>query len=244
MPEAVAVFAETGSVAEVRKVHEDVLRAYALDFARHAPANDAMKLTAVWDSVPGHLARENKKLVFSAIRKGARARDYEHAIQWLADAGLILKSYRVSAPRLPLSGYAEHRAFKVYMLDVGLLSTMSRVPEPILFEPSALFTEFKGALTENFVAQELAARHALPLYYWASEGRAEVDFVVPRDSSVYPLEVKAGASGRTKSLRVFGKKYTTPVLSRATLRNLSCDGGICNYPLYLVGRFPASFEAG
>ncbi len=238
MPEAVKMFAKENDYERVRKVQQSILDAYALDFSKHAPPADVMKITAVWESIPNQLAKENKKFIFSAIKKSARAREYENSIQWLVDAGLIYKSFNISAPKIPIDSYADKSIYKIYMLDVGLLGHMSRLPVKALLQQHQLFTEFKGALTENFVAQELMVGENDKIYYWTSGAAAEVDFVMPYELDIYPLEIKAGTSVRKKSLLVYGEKYNPEVLSRATLLNLKKDGNICNYPLYLVSLFP------
>jgi uncharacterized protein len=208
-----------------------------LDFAKHALPSEVMKIMSIWESIPNQLAKENKKFIFSAIRESARAREYDSSIQWLVDAGLIYKSFDVSVPKIPLDSYANKQAYKVYMLDVGLLGNMSLVPPKVILQEQTLFTEFKGALTENFVAQELKAHSVEKLYYWTSSGIAEVDFVIQRELEIYPLEVKAEFSVHKKSLLVYDNKYHPTTLFRTTLMNLKKDGRIFNYPLYLMGLF-------
>jgi len=190
-------------------------------------------------TIPSQLAKENKKFIFTALRKSARGSGYENAIAWLCDAGLIRRSHSVSVPHLPLKAYARPNAFKVYALDVGLLCAMGHLPESVLVERNRLFEEFKGALTENYVAQQLALAEGRELYYWKSDrGEAEVDFLVEHAGEILPLEVKAGVSPKSKSLRSYGKRFTPRLLSRATLLNWKQDGEELNYPLYAVCRFP------
>jgi predicted AAA+ superfamily ATPase len=237
MPEAVNRFIDD-DLASVRQVHGEILDAYALDFAKHAQAADIAKLSLIWDSIPTQLARENKKFMFSALRKSARAREYENALQWLTDAGLVLKSYAVTTAQRPLKGYMNRDAFKVFLLDVGLLAAMARIPAEVLVRGDALFNEYQGAFVENYVAQQLHADQRLGLYYWKSQGqRAEVDFLWEQDE-VYPLEAKAGINPRSKSLRSYDEQFNPPTLSRTTLLNLKHDGKICNYPLYALTLFP------
>jgi predicted AAA+ superfamily ATPase len=238
MPEVIAEYIKHEKLPVVREIQLEILNAYEKDFAKHAPPNEMMNITTVWKQVHRQLAKENKKFIFAAIRKSARGRDYEEAIQWLTDAGLIYKSHLVEAPKFPLSAYADTNAFKLFLLDVGLLGAQSNLAPQTIIEGNQLFTEFKGALTENFVAQELVAGKKRELFYWASEGTAEVDFLVEGDHSIYPLEVKAGSSEKKKSLLVFKSKYPASTSTRATLMNLKHDGEIFNYPLYLVSRFP------
>ena len=200
MPEAVSEYVKHDNVQLARDVQLEIINAYERDFAKHAPAGDLMKITTVWEQVHRQLAKENKKFIFSAIRKSARGREYEDAIQWLVDAGLIYKSYLVESPKFPLSAYAHTSTFKIFLLDVGLLGAQSSLSARAIIEGDLLFTEFKGALTENFIAQELIGTRNKKLYYWTSPGTAEVDFLLEEDHDIYPLEVKAGESTRKKKL--------------------------------------------
>lgn len=237
MPEAVAEYVKSESLNVVREIQLEILSAYEKDFAKHAPASEIMKITTVWKQIHRQLAKENKKFIFAAIRKSARGRDYEEAIQWLSDAGLIHKSYLVESPKFPLSAYADTNVFKIFLADVGLLGAQSSLSPQTIIDGDLLFTEFKGALTENYVAQELiATKHKQP-YYWASEGIAEVDFLIEEDHAIYPLEVKAGASQKKKSLLVYNQKYAPSKLLRASTMNLKHDAAIYNSPLYLLSKF-------
>ncbi|MGD0665278.1 MAG: ATP-binding protein [Rhabdochlamydiaceae bacterium] len=247
MPEAVATYLKKENLEDVRIVQKEILDAYTLDFAKHAPEEEVMKIMAVWESIPRQLAKENKKFIFSAIRESARAKNYETAIQWLKDAGLLIKANLISTPKLPLDAYADKRAFKVYMLDVGLLGAMSKLDPRVLLEGNQLFQEFKGALTENYVATQLHDHHFDSLYYWSSEGIAEVDFVISTQQLVFPLEVKAGTSKQKRSLLVYEQKFSQeenspPVLSRTTLRNFAYEAAIINYPLYAISLFPLLYR--
>ncbi|MCH9626962.1 MAG: hypothetical protein S4CHLAM2_05940 [Chlamydiales bacterium] len=237
MPEAVAEYAKNENLKVTREIQLEILNAYEKDFAKHAPSNEIMKITTVWKQVHRQLAKENKKFVFAAIRKSARGRDYEKAIQWLTDAGLIHKSYLVKFPKFPLSAYADPNIFKLFLADVGLLGAQSNLSAQTIIDGNLLFTEFKGALTENYVAQELIANRQKEIYYWTSEGAAEVDFLIDEDHEIYPLEVKAGLSQKKKSLLVYKDKYAPTKLIRSTTMNLKHDGEIYNYPLYLISRF-------
>lgn len=242
MPEAVATYIATHNHGSVREIQWEILDAYQRDFAKHAPDNQIMKITTIWDQIHRQLARENKKFIFSAIRKSARGRDYEEAIQWLWEAGIIYKSLHVSTPNLPIDSYADQHIFKIFMLDVGLLGAKSNLAAKTIIEGNHMFKEFKGALTENFVAQEFMAQGDKTLYYWTSAGTAEVDFLRGSKQLIYPLEVKAGQIAKKKSLLSYGSKFPDAILSRATAMNLKHDGAIYNYPLYLVGRFPGIME--
>lgn len=238
MPKPVLRYVETGDFGVVRETQEDILKAYVQDFAKHAPPSLVMRIMQTWGSIPIHLGKENKRFVFSAIKKSARAREYEEALQWLLDAELIYRVSSITAPRLPLISYGDHETFKVYLLDVGLLGAMCRLPARVVIEGDQLFVEFKGSLTENYVAQSLKASRGGTLFYWTSERDAEVDFLLEYDGKAFPLEVKSGATSKKKSLLVYNAKYHPPCISRTTLMNLKHGGNVCNYPLYLISRFP------
>jgi len=238
MPEAVLEYTKHENYNIVREVQMEILNAYERDFAKHAPTNEIMNILTVWKQVHRQLAKEHKKFIFAAIRKSARGRDYEGAIQWLIDAGLIYKNILVGTPKLPLSAYADTQIFKIFLIDVGLLGAQSNLSTHAIIEGNQLFQEFKGSLTENYVAQELISSQRRELFYWASAGIAELDFLIQGDHEIYPLEVKAGENQKKKSLLVYGNKYNPKALSRATLMNLKHDGNIYNYPLYMVSRFP------
>jgi len=237
MPEAVGNHVDAGDTRITRQIQNEILDSYLLDFAKHAPAMDIPKLGLIWDSIPRHLAKENKKFMFSAVKKGARAREYENALRWLQDAGLVHFCYAVSSSRFPLKHYADRSIFKVYALDVGLLGAMARTPAEITVQGDRLFTEYRGALAENYVAQELVAGGQPDLYYWRSSGgRAELDFLYEIGRTVVPLEVKAGLSRTSKSLRSYDQQFAPEMLVRSNLLNLKKDGKICNIPLYAVSR--------
>ncbi len=233
MPEAVAEYIGSQNVVKVREIQTNILNAYSLDFAKHAPKEQIMKISQVWDSIPNQLAKENKKFIYSAIREGSRAKEFEVALQWLIEAGLIHKVSLVSTPKVPLSAYADMNAFKVYLVDVGLLGAMSHLSAKTLLHENELFQEFKGAMAENYVAQELV-HSQYPLFYWTSEGKAELDFVIEQDDLIYPLEVKSGNSLKKKSLKTYGDIYHPKLLIRTSPMNLRKDGDVLNCPLYLI----------
>jgi len=233
MPEPVKCFTETENLTEVRTIHKEIINSYLLDFAKHASNADIPKLSHIWESIPTQLARENKKFMFSAVRKTARARDYENAILWLEDAGLIHRAFAASTAKHPLLGYMDRNSFKVYALDIGLLGAMAGIPADILVRGDKLFNEYQGAFVENYVAQHLAAMFEMPLVYWKSAGRmAEVDFLCEIEDAILPLEVKAGINPKSKSLRSYDKQFQPPLMCRSTLLNLKHDGRILNIPLY------------
>lgn len=238
MPEVVARYIETQNLLTIQVIQQEILKAYMLDFGKHANKEQIMKITQIWESIPNQLAKENKKFNFSYINQNARSREYKDALSWLMDAGLIYKSYNLSTPKLPLPHYSEHNFFKIFLFDVGLLSAMSNIPARTVIEMDVkrenIISEFYGAFTENFVAQELFMQRQ-QLNYWTSKGIAEVDFIVEHDLNIYPLEVKAGVSHHKKSLLEYEKKYQPKLLLRASLMNLKKDHNIINIPLYLVG---------
>lgn len=233
MPEAVLEYITHHNLNKVREIQKAILNAYSLDFAKHAPKEQIMKINQVWSSIPNQLARENKKFIYSAIREGGRAKEFEEALQWLEEAGLIYRVRLITTPKIPLSAYADINAFKIYLVDVGLLGAMADLsPKTILYE-NELFQEFKGAITENYVTQGIG-HGQFSLYYWTSEGKAEVDFVIEQEGFVYPLEVKSGNSSKKKSLKVYGETYRPRMLLRTSPMNLKKDGEILNCPLYLI----------
>lgn len=233
MPEAVAEYISSQNVSKVREIQSAILNAYSLDFAKHAPKEHIMKINQVWDSIPNQLARENKKFIYSAVREGGRAKEFEVALQWLVEAGLLYKVQLISTPKIPLSAYADMNAFKLYLVDVGLLGAMAHLPAKTILHENELFQEFRGALAENYVAQELVHSQFL-LFYWTSAGKAEVDFILEQESHIYPLEVKSGNSSKKKSLKVYGETYHPPALIRCSPMNLRKDGDILNCPIYLT----------
>jgi uncharacterized protein len=243
MPEAVVQFVKDQNLAEVRAIHREIIGSYVRDFAKHAPHVDIPRLLHIWEAIPSQLARENKKFVFSQVRPGARARDYESALLWLQNAGLIHRAMAILKPELPLAGRADLQHFKVYLLDVGLLGTLAGISPTALVNGAELFTGYKGAFVENFVAQELVAA-GYPLFFWKREqGIAEVDFLLQVDNQVYPLEVKAGINPKSKSLQSFDATCHPPLLLRATLLNARMDGRMANVPLYAVASLPSRLSA-
>jgi predicted AAA+ superfamily ATPase len=233
MPEAVAEYAETKDYAEVRRIHGQILLAYEQDFSKHAPANAVPRIRNIWDSIPAQLSRENKKFSPGIVQKGSRLNDYELALQWLLDCGLLCKVKQVSKPSIPLVSY-ETNFFKIFMHDVGLLSTKSELDVKTLLEGNRIFGEFKGALTEQYVLQEMVANGATP-FYWSSSGTAEVDFVFKHGSDIFPLEVKAEENLQSKSLRVYSEKFSPPVSLRTSMKDYRRESWLINIPLYAIG---------
>lgn len=236
MPEAVASFAAGGDYREVRTIQGDILAGYASDFAKHIPPRLLARTMLAWESIPKHLSQENKKFVFGQVRNGARASDFEEGLAWLEQAGLIHKVRRVEKPGMPLSSYAEPTAFKVFLLDVGLLGALSGLEPQAILEGNAVFTEFKGALTEQFVCQELVASCGLRPFYWSADNsRGEIDFLVQQGSAIYPIEVKAEENLRSKSLRAFNERYEGMRCRRFSLSGFRDQGWMKNVPLYATG---------
>lgn len=238
MPEAVHFFSETNEFFKIREIQKEITNSYLLDFAKHAPAQDIPKLSLIWESIPAQLGKENKKFSFTALKKTARAREYENALKWLEDTGLILRVNLVKTGKIPLNAYSDQTIFKIYLLDVGLLGALAKIAPDILTHGDQLFTEFKGAFVENYVAQQLKSHTQTELYYWKSAGSAEIDFICEYGNNIFPLESKAGINPRSKSLLFYDQKYNPNLLSRTTLLNLKQDGKICNYPLYAISLFP------
>lgn len=239
MPEALGRWAETGDIVQVDKVLSDLLDSYERDFAKHGGRAQFAKLSQIWNSIPAQLARENKKFVWGAVREGARAREYEDALEWLADAGLITAVRLNAAGGVPLSAYDDLKAFKVYCLDVGLLRRMARLDASAFAISDALFSEFKGSFAENYVLQTLLSQlDAAPRYWTNEKPKHEVDFLIQVGNEIVPVEVKSGEVVHSKSLKYYADKHaeTTPLRVRYSLKNLKLDDGVLNIPLYLADR--------
>ncbi|PHQ81293.1 MAG: ATPase [Coxiella sp. (in: Bacteria)] len=234
MPEAVLNYVRDNDFNSVRKVQKNILEGYVSDFVKHAEPTDVMKIISVWNAIPSQLAKENKKFKFSTISGNARSREYEASLQWLESAGMVYLSCRTATIKTPLDGYIEHNAFKIYMLDIGLLGCQSQLPIESVLQGDQLFIEFKGALTENYVAQELIAQGIDKLYYWFNENRAEVDFIVQHNLQYLPLEVKSGTNIKSKSLTLYTDKYKPSLVLRTSLLNFKRDGALLNIPLYAL----------
>ena len=235
MPEPVLVWTEEKDPGKVDRVLSDIISSYESDFGKHAPTEDVPKIRYIWQSLPSQLARENKKFLYSVVKPGARAREYENALNWLRDADIISKVSRITKPGLPVSAYDDLSAFKIYAVDVGILRRLSHLPTTAFAENNRLFTEFKGALTENYVHQSLKRSFEVAPRYW-SDATHEVDFVVQRGDAVIPVEAKAGEAVKTTSLKRYAKNYSgqTPLLVRLSMKNLSYDGDILNVPLFMA----------
>lgn len=236
MPEAVLNFSQNEDFNEVRRIQQRILSAYEQDFSKHAPTEVVPRIRMLWNSIPAQLTKENKKFIYGLIKEGARAKEYELAMLWLADCGLIHKVHRVSAPSIPLKAYEDLKAFKLFLLDVGLLSCMVRLQQSVLLDGNELFKEFKGALTEQYVLQQLKTKHDLEVYYWSSErGNAEIDFVVDDGADVIPVEVKAEVNLQAKSLKVYYDKFKPKRSIRTSMADYKEEDWLLNLPLYAVG---------
>lgn len=239
MPEAVLTYVEDDDFAQVRSVQNRLLFDYEHDFSKYATASLTEKIRLIWESAPAQLGRENKKFIYSAVRKGARARGYEDAIQWLVDAGLLLRVNQISKPGIPLKAYQDKEIFKLYLLDVGLLGAACNIDASTLLDGNELFTEFKGALTENYACQQMFAQSKLNLSYWSSDhSNAEVDFIYEVKGKVCPVEVKAEFNLRSKSLRSFAQKYSIDASYRVSLADYKEQDWVTNIPLYELNRLP------
>lgn len=235
MPSAVKTWLEERDFNKVEEKQLAILDTYTQDFSKHAPATIVPKLRYLWNSIPSQLAKENKKFIYGLVKEGARAREYEDALLWLLDSGLIRRVGRITKGALPLKAYEDLKSFKLYHLDVGLLRVMSELSPQAIIQSIRIFEEFKGALTEQYALQELSSIPGIRnIYYWTSEATAEVDFVFSDGQRVIPLEVKAGESLQARSLKVYREKYETPLAIRTSLSNLRFDEGLLNIPLAVL----------
>ena len=239
MPEAIVKYMENRDFAAAREVQKQILQAYEEDFSKHIPKTDIQKTNQIWNSIPYQLAKENKKFVYSEVQKGSSAKTYEIALEWLIKSGLVHRISRVSKPAMPLRSYASTSgAFKLFLCDVGLVSAMSNLDVQALLEGDALFTEFKGALTEQFVCQELKMMEDIDTAYWANEppGNAEIDFILQCGRQIIPLEVKASTNLKAKSLSVYTKKFRPQTAIRASLANYKKTEYLIDIPLYAISQ--------
>ncbi len=233
MPEAVNEYIDSKNLKQVRALQNNILLGYENDFSKYAPIEVVPKIRMVWQSIIGQLARENKKFIYGQLKTGARAKEFESAINWLVNSGLVHKSNRITKPGIPLQSYADMDAFKLYLLDIGLLNAMAGLGEKILLNKNQILVEHKGAMTEQFVAQELKIKHGL--FYWSAEnGTSELDFILQKEDALIPVEVKAEKNLKAKSLRVFVEKYKPANAIRASMSFYRADDWLVNIPLYAV----------
>ena len=235
MPEAVLKFTENANFQEVRDIHKQILDAYEQDFSKHAPRDIVPRIRMVWNSIPAQLAKENRKFIYGIIKEGARAKDYELALSWLVDCGLVHKICRVTKPAIPLKAYEDRNAFKLFLADIGLLAAMGDIDSKTLLEGNAIFSEFKGALTEQYVLQQLNSTNEYVIYYWSAERSAsEVDFIVQYKDLVVPIEVKAEENLQAKSLKVYVEKFKPKVSIRTSMSDFRKQDWLTNLPLYAI----------
>ena len=237
MPEVVQTYVDTRNFKKVRELQKNLINYYQQDFSKHAEMNLVTRLNLVWNSIPMQLAKQNKKYIYGQVREGARAKDFELAIQWLLDCGLIHKVQRINKPSLPLKAYMDLNAFKVFLLDIGLLIAMTDLDVKVILEGNKILTEFKGALTEQYVLQQLISENGvMPYYYSATNSQGEIDFVVQGKTSVIPIEVKAEENLRAKSLKAFCDKYNPKFAVRTSMSDYRKQDWMTNIPLYNIDR--------
>lgn len=240
MPEAVQSFAESKDFNEVRAIQKRILAAYEQDFSKHAPNEIVPKIRMLWNSIPSQLARENKKFIYGLVREGGRAREYETAIMWLSDCGLVHKVSRVNAAGIPLKAYEDLKAFKLFIVDVGLLGCMTGLRQRTLLDGNDLFVEFKGALTEQYVCQQLKTIEDLGIYYYTNDrGSCEIDFVVDTGEQIVPIEVKAETNLRAKSLKTYRERFEPELSVRTSMADYKKEDWLLNLPLYAIENITA-----
>ena len=247
MPEIVNAYIQNKDLLKVRALQKNLLAAYEQDFSKHAPSNIVPRIRQLWNNIPTQLAKENKKFIYGLIKEGARAREYEIALSWLIDCGLIYQVNRVNNCKVPLSAYQDFSAFKLYLLDVGLLAAMSGIDEKTLLEGNeifetgsrmgdVIFEEFKGSLTEQYVLCQLKECTDLDVFYWSADaGTAELDFITQIGKNNVPIKVKANENLQAKSLKTFVKKYDTKINVRTSMSNYRKEDWLINIPLYSIG---------
>lgn len=235
MPAAVLAFVNDGDLNKVRTIQKSIIEAYERDFSKHAPAIEVPRIRMVWHSIPSQLSKENRKFIYGMIKEGARAKDFELAIEWLKDAGLIYKVNRCKKAQLPLAAYEDFSAFKMFLSDIGLMGAMSNIPVQSLLNGNMLFSDFKGALTEQFVLQQMKTNQSLSIYYWSADNsRGEIDFLVQQEKKVIPIEVKAEENLQAKSLRMFVERNPGLKGCRFSMSPYREQDWLVNYPLYSV----------
>ena len=237
MPESVLSYKEKNDFREVRSIQKRLLIAYENDFSKHAPYEIVPRIRMLWNTIPAQLAKENKKFIYKAVKPGSRAKDYELALSWLVDCGLVHKVTRVSKPGIPLKSYEDYGAFKLFMTDVGLLCAMGDIDVRTLLEGNSIFEEFKGALTEQFVLQQLKPKKDLAIYYWSAEkSKSEIDFLIQHSGDVIPVEVKSEENLQAKSLKTYCQKYSPQLAIRTSMSDFRKEDWMTNLPLYAISK--------
>ena len=235
MPEVVLNFSENMDFNEVREIQERILMAYEQDFSKHAPNNIIPRIRMLWNSIPTQLTKENKKFMYGLIKEGSRAKEYEMAMLWVIDCGLVHKIQRVTVPNSPLKAYEDLKAFKLFMLDVGLLSCMVRLNQSVLLNGNELFKEFKGALTEQYVLQQFITLNKLNTYYWTNHrGSAEINFLIDSGEKIVPVEVKAEKNLKAKSLKSYCEKFAPSISVRTAMIDYKREDWLINMPLWAI----------
>lgn len=243
MPEVVESYIKYKDFNEVRQIQTRLLEAYEQDFSKHAPNNTVPRIRQLWRNIPTQLAKENKKFIYGLVKEGARAREYELALSWLIDCGLVYQVNRVKDCKVPLSAYQDFGAFKLYMLDVGLLCAMAKLDAKSIINGNEILVEFKGAITEQFVLTELKTNTNYPVFYWSAEkSKAEVDYVVQLENQNIPIEVKSSENLQAKSLKSFVQKYETKINVRTSMSDYRKEEWLVNIPLYLIGNIEKILE--
>jgi predicted AAA+ superfamily ATPase len=236
MPEVVSHFIEKRDFRAVRNIQRRILTTYQKDFSKHAPKEIVPRINRIWKSIPSQLAKENKKFIYGIVKEGGRAKEFELAIQWLLDCGLLHQCFRVSKPDMPLAAYQDLAVFKLFHNDVGLLAAMAKLPLKTILESNVIFEEFKGALTENFVMQQLILNEENDIYYWTNDNSTtEVDFVIQNDNEIIPIEVKSGTNLQSVSFKFFCEKYKPAKAIRTSLADYKEETWMTNVPLYAIG---------
>ena len=239
MPEAVQSFAEDKDFNEVREIQKRIMTAYEQDFSKHAPIEIVPKIRMIWNSIPSQLAKENKKFIYGLIREGARAKEYEAAMLWLCDCGLVHKVSRVNGTGIPLKAYEDPKAFKLFVVDVGLLGCMTGLRQGTLLDGNGLFAEFKGALTEQYVCQQLKTLDDIGIYYYTNDrGSCEVDFIVDNGEQIVPVEVKAEVNLKAKSLKSYCERFSPETAVRTAMTDYRQEDWLINLPLYAIEELP------
>ena len=234
MPAVVSEYTRSHDISEVRNLQKQILFGYRRDFSKHAPSSQVPRINQVWDTIPSQLAKDNKKFIYGAIKKGARASEFELAIQWLIDAGLVYRVNRVTTPSLPLKFYEAFSAFKLFTLDVGLMGAMVDTPPETILVGESCFSEYKGAFTELFALTQMVSKGIPAYYYSANDSRVEIDFLIQKDEKVIPIEVKAEVNVRSKSLRTYIDKHPQLKGMRLSMLPYKDQGWMENKPLYAV----------
>lgn len=237
MPEAVQEFIDSGNLYKVREIQKNLLMFYESDFSKHVPYKEVSRIKMVWNSIASQLAKENKKFIYGVLKEGSRGKDYELAIRWLQDTGLIRLCYNIKTPKLPLSAYKINNIYKIYMLDVGLLGAQANLDPAVLMRENNAFKEFKGALSEQYVSQELISKKIDLFYYSNATSTSEIDFLLQWDSGVVPLEVKSTTNLKAKSLIVYREKFKPSICLRTSLEGYKKEEWLTNIPLYAIFAF-------